>query len=55
MPTHSHTQAVLNHYQKALTFSPQPAKIQERIAGCWTLWDIPQKALESAWSNRSRW
>jgi hypothetical protein len=43
MPTHSHTQAVLNHYQKALTFCPQPAKIHERIAARpWTLWDIPQ-------------
>jgi hypothetical protein len=43
MPTHSHTQAVLDHYQRALTFCPQPAKIQERIAGFhWTLWDIPQ-------------
>ncbi|MGL5193345.1 MAG: hypothetical protein ACRC8Y_07045, partial [Chroococcales cyanobacterium] len=43
MPTHSHTQAVLDHYQRALTFCPQPAKIQERIAGLhWTLWDIPQ-------------
>ncbi|MGB3191610.1 MAG: sulfotransferase domain-containing protein [Limnoraphis sp.] len=43
MPTHCYTQAVLNHYQKALTFSPQPAKIQERIAGRpWMLWDIPQ-------------
>jgi len=43
MPTQSHTQAVLNHYQKALTFSPQPATIQEQIAGLhWTLWDIPQ-------------
>ncbi|MGL4503006.1 MAG: hypothetical protein ACRC8Y_07030 [Chroococcales cyanobacterium] len=43
MSTHSHTQAVLNHYQRALTFCPQPAKIQERIAGrpC-TLWDMPQ-------------
>ncbi len=43
MPTHCHTQAVLNHYQKALTFCPQPAKIQERIAALhWTIWDIPQ-------------
>ena len=43
MPTHSHTQAVLNHYQKALIFCPQTAKIQERIAGLhWTIWDIPQ-------------
>jgi len=43
MPTQSYTQAVLNHYQKALTFSPQPAKIQECIAALhWTLWDMPQ-------------
>ncbi|USR92896.1 hypothetical protein NEA10_09340 [Phormidium yuhuli AB48] len=43
MPTDSHTQAVLNHYHKALTFCPHPAKIQERIAALhWTLWDIPQ-------------
>ncbi|MDB9315596.1 hypothetical protein PN462_20960 [Spirulina sp. CS-785/01] len=41
MPTQSHAQAVLNHYLKALAFSPQPAKIQERIAGRpWMLWDI---------------
>jgi hypothetical protein len=43
MLTQCHTQAVLNHYHKALTFSPQPAKIQERIAALhWTFWDIPQ-------------
>ena len=47
MSTHCHTQAVLNHNQKALTFCPQPAqqaaKSQERIVclHC-MLWDIPQ-------------
>ncbi|AFY80265.1 hypothetical protein [Oscillatoria acuminata] len=54
MPTHSHTQAVLDHYQRALTFCPQPAKIQERIAGLhWTLWDIPQEMvqfLQKSWN-----
>lgn len=43
MPIHSHFQTVLDHYERALTFCPQPSKIQERIAGLhWTFMDISQ-------------